>query len=448
MKKNGFTLIELLGVVTIIGVLALILFPSLLRQINKSKSSISEANELLIIDAAKDYVEDNINNYKKIKGINYCIDISTLDKYLLDLKDENLKEIDKTKKVKMTYTNKFDYDIVDSCTNSLTRGGLEVPIVSENPGLYESTTEPGRFIYRGNYTEVKNWIWLDENGDGVKTSSEFYRIISYENDGTIKVIRQSRIGSIKWDDATARYNTNPEYYCTDYNGCHVWGNQENTYYNDATLSSLGRDFFFQYYLDNTTENLTNGPGGTVSTDAYLNTYLNNTWYDTLSFKDSITEHKYNVGGIYYTDAYTGGGKGIKKEKEEESLLSWYGKIGLMNITEYVESSLNPACTSVYSNYFYNIAYKDGINGKDKNEAIPPDWPCYNTNYNWMSVGTNEWSITAFSKSNHYVWHVSLGYFNGGMAETSDNVRPAFYLKSTTVLGGEGTSNNPFYIKNT
>ena len=114
--KKGFTLIELLGVITILGVLALVLFPILLRHINNARNSIDEVTQALIIDAARDYYEDNINNYERINGISYCIDINSLDKYLINVKDENLNDLDKSKKVRMTYNNKFFYEIVDSCT--------------------------------------------------------------------------------------------------------------------------------------------------------------------------------------------------------------------------------------------------------------------------------------------------------------------------------------------
>ena len=39
-KKKGFTLVELIGVVVILGLVALVAFPSLLNQINNSKKQI------------------------------------------------------------------------------------------------------------------------------------------------------------------------------------------------------------------------------------------------------------------------------------------------------------------------------------------------------------------------------------------------------------------------
>ena len=120
MKKNGFTLMELLGVILILGILALIAFPPILKIIKESKNEIKEGTKNIIIDAAKDYYEDNINNYELIEGMTYCIDISELtDNGYLNkkIKDENLNDINENKKVKLIYhNNKFNYDVVDSCT--------------------------------------------------------------------------------------------------------------------------------------------------------------------------------------------------------------------------------------------------------------------------------------------------------------------------------------------
>ena len=468
--KKGFTLVELLAVVIILGVLAAILIPKITNTLKDAELNTNMESARNLAKSAQlkysnnEMIGDNTSiniNYSTGENIDYLDYQGTKpEKGKLHIK-ANGKIAMAVKFGDLCYLKAYNSDDItaieyneDICNeNAFVFTNYTMPqTVNSGPGLYESTTEPGRYIYRGNDTEtqkVNNWIWLDENGDGEKTDSELYRIISYENDDTIKVIRENSIGTIKWDNGKARKNTNSGYYCTSSYGCNVWGNQSNTYYNDATISSLGRDFYFQYYLDSTAENLTNGAGGAVSTDSYLNTYLNNTWYDTISFKNIITEHRYNVGGIYHKynyDTYLNGDKGIKKEKEEESLLFWYGKIGLMNITEYVESSLNPTCTSVYSNYWNNIAYEDGINGKPKKEATINDWPCSNQNYNWMSVGIDEWSLTAASYYRDCLLGVdSSGYFPNFTAYVSHEVRPAFYLKSSISLTGFGTKDSPYRI---
>ena len=120
MKNKAFTLTELLGVIVILGILALVTFPNIASHIGKAKKELKEGTKILIIDAAKDYYEDNKNDYDQLEGMTYCIDIDTLtnNNYLnKKIKDENLNDIDTSKKVKMLYQNeKFNYEVVDSCT--------------------------------------------------------------------------------------------------------------------------------------------------------------------------------------------------------------------------------------------------------------------------------------------------------------------------------------------
>ena len=99
----------------------------------------------------------------------------------------------------------------------------------------------------------------------------------------------------------------------------------------------------------------------------------------------------------------------------------------MNITEYAEASLNPACTSTISNYGPASGY-----------------PC--KELNWAHKSYDQWTISSASHSSVSVWFVtSAGYFNYADTYTTFGVRPALYLKSTTILGGIGTSENPYYI---
>ena len=444
MKNKAFTLIELLGTIIILGVLVLVAFPPLLNQIRKTKNEISDATEKLIIDASKDYVQNNENNYETIEGITYCINISTLTEqnYLNEkIKDKNLNDIDTTKKIKMIYhNNNFNYEVTDICNNNtLTRNNIEVPIVTENSGLYKSTTDMDRFIYRGG-NPINNWIELNE-GTSANPNYIKYRIISFENDGTIKVVRDTSIGNMTWDEETARQNIETSYYCTSSYGCNVWGTPSTTHYNNQVLTS----FSFKYFQSAASQELENHSNlGIVEKNATLNEYLNHlvengTYWNPASILDEyIANHSFNVGGIYYYNGYTGGDKGLSKEKEEQNVYKWNGKIGLMNITEYVETSLNPTCTSVYSNYYYNT----------NNQTISEydNWPCSNRNYNWLPNGIIEWFLSANSSSKNYVWATrSSGGFSHYYANGTYAVRPSFYLKSSISLTGEGTEENPYRI---
>lgn len=62
--KKGFTLIEVLGVIILLGLLALIVFPSVVNQMKKIDSNISESSKKIIYMAADEYIADNKNKYQ------------------------------------------------------------------------------------------------------------------------------------------------------------------------------------------------------------------------------------------------------------------------------------------------------------------------------------------------------------------------------------------------
>ena len=59
MKKNGFTLIELLGVVTILGLLGVIIVPTINNVISKNKQVLYDTQIRNIESAASHYVSEN-----------------------------------------------------------------------------------------------------------------------------------------------------------------------------------------------------------------------------------------------------------------------------------------------------------------------------------------------------------------------------------------------------
>ena len=119
MNKKGFTLVELISVIVILGILALIVFPSVLSTINKGKSSTKDSNKKLIIAGAKNYVTDNQNSFKSIDGKTYCISMGTLynNGYIntvigLDVNDDVTQITDV---VKVQYSGgKFNYSYVSA----------------------------------------------------------------------------------------------------------------------------------------------------------------------------------------------------------------------------------------------------------------------------------------------------------------------------------------------
>ena len=450
--KKGFTLVELLAVIVILGLLSVLIVPKVINTLNESEQKTNMASANGLLKAAEYKYQDN-----EIKGTNQTITIDYTNNINIDKLEYNGKQPEKGK-ILINSNGKIAMavKIGDYCyKKELTESEItfkhyneetcvtKIPTtVTSGDGLYESETEPGRLIYRG--TNPNNYINIKEDG----TNNILYRIVSYESDGTIKVVRNENLSTkMAWDERDSsdlttgpRSNTNNTfcYYSEGryyYYGCNVWGNMNNTYYNGQTLSP---EFKYRYYSNNSTETLQEHSNtGTVNTDSTLNQYLNGTWL-TSTLSNYIDNHNFNVGGLYYYfTVYTGGDKGIAREKEEEKLYAWTGKVGLLTLTEYVESSTNPSCTDVWSNYYYN---PDNETNTTSNE-----WPCKYDNYNYKSE-YNQWFITSEPYYPYTVWMLyTHGYFTTTIAYNVLGVRPAFYLKSTIQIAGQGTTENPYYI---
>ena len=465
MNKKGFTLIELLAVIIIIGLLTVLIAPKITNSLKESekKTNLTSAQNLVKTAELK-ATNNEITGTTKNTKINYTTgeNISYLD-YTGQKPEKGQLNIKSNGKVAMSvkigeYCYEKSYissDIKVTPYNENTCGenseyltNYERPdLAISGDGLYEAFGEPDRYVYRG--ANPNNYIKLKENGTDV-----LYRILSFEPDDTIKVIREDSIGNIPFDTETPRKNTVSGYYCTSQYGCNVWGNQTNTYYNDKTLSELNQDFYFYYYPANNSVNLSIKPNnnfGIVDQDSTLNTYLNETFYNTLDFKDKIDSHSFNVGGVYYynyfNNGYQGGDKGLLKEKVEEQVYTWNGKIAMMNITEFVETSLSPTCTSVYSNYYYqpnNVTQNPNNTSQYTAHYGTGNWPCALQNWNYKNY--HQRSLSAISSYKGYVWNVySSGFFNFSNANSTLGVRPAFYLKSSIKLRGFGTYDSPYEL---
>ncbi len=443
---RGFTLIELLAIIVILAIIAVITVPIILN---------------IIEDAKKGSITDSAYGYKNaIKS--YSVYLQTVDSTSNGLKGSYT--VDELKSLGLEVTGQepdsgtilIDNDGISGCLKydeyasymynneviNTSKGNCPTQkLVTEGDGLYKSETEPGRLVYRGQ--NPNNRIFLKEDG----TNNTLYRIVSYETDGTIKVVRDEKLSTnMAWDTKNIRIGDSNTYCSSaaDY-GCNVWGKQSNTLYNGE---SLDNSFHYSYYNSATATTLTSGASGTVADESTLNKYLNDGSWAPLEYLNSyIDNHKFNVGGLYYTSSYKNGDKGVQREKEEESLLTWTGKIGLMNITEYAEASLNESC-DVFTNFGYNAElyyYKDEGASTASIHTPSTGWPCAASNWTFKS-GYHQWSLSPVSNNRYGVWSVhSTGYFYNISAIYTYGVRPAFYLKSGISLSGTGAENDEYQI---
>lgn len=77
--KKGFTLIEVLGVIILLGLLALIVFPSVVNQMKKIDSNINESTKKIIYMAADEFIADNKEKYQDNIDCNSFIVIEIKD---------------------------------------------------------------------------------------------------------------------------------------------------------------------------------------------------------------------------------------------------------------------------------------------------------------------------------------------------------------------------------
>ena len=285
-------------------------------------------------------------------------------------------------------------------------GTIKIPIVNSGDGIYEDSLENNRYIYKGQ--DPNNYL---------KFNDELWRIIAKETDGTLKVIRKEGIGVMNWDSLNNRQNDNNTY-CnvleefngeTRYWGCNAWNAVSGNYVNG------------EY-------------SGTVTQDATLNTYLNGEYYESLNTdKEYIISHDFYTGSVISTLA-------IQEIYEWEKQRIWNGKIGLMNVSDFLKSSTNINCNSTAAS---------------RSESTP----CILEQGNYLDENKQEtWTINSFgdNKAAPTLMHSGIrtvsAYFSnikGGISGlySSDPylVRPVVYLKSNIVLSGDGTMDNPFII---
>ncbi len=273
--------------------------------------------------------------------------------------------------------------------NTVDMGGQEISVVTEGDGLYADTYEEGRYFYKG--TNPNNYITFN---------NETWRIVSVENDGTIKIMRNESIGNRAFDSKGLRdsgSNGAGGTYCANsYNGgCNAWAINDN--FNDGQIS------------------------GTVLKDAELNTYLNGEYLEGLSDADKIVAHNFGVGAVTY------GNNDLAGQITSENGTIWNGKVGLITVSEYLRANTNIAQCETLSLIGSNYS------------------TCKNTN--WMFNNTNWWTLSPDSGSySNDVWRVrSSGDFYDPNAYDSNGVRPSLYLTSNITLSGTGTVDDVYTI---
>ena len=179
--------------------------------------------------------------------------------------------------IKVRVTNGVEMQADKETDNSI---DITDDVTTTGDGLYADEYEEGKYIYKGanpnNYIEFNNELW---------------RILSAENDKTIKIVKNDLLANKSWDD----------------------------FFNSNNWTS----------------------------PATLNIYLNETYLNTLKETNKIVNHSFAIGGVIHNN------NDINEQINNETTIKWNGKIGLITLSEYLRTNSNISKCLTYTSYTNN-----------------------------------------------------------------------------------------------
>lgn len=120
MKNRGFTLMELLGVIIILALLMIIVFPSIINSVKNSSNKTDTLTKELIYNAADLFISEHKNDFPKMNGSKYSIELKDLvdEGFLISpikLSDSDL-DITNSKCIQVIYQGSYNYELKDTGT--------------------------------------------------------------------------------------------------------------------------------------------------------------------------------------------------------------------------------------------------------------------------------------------------------------------------------------------
>ena len=286
----------------------------------------------------------------------------------------------------------------------------EKPATLREHALKYQISDVGGSLYKDN---IGNYTYRGANPNNylkIGDSTDLYRIIHYHSDGSMKVINTTYRYTGAYD-ASGNRTAASSMYCNvagttsnegDIYGCNAW-------YHSASFTNAGIT-------------------GNVQNDATLNTYFNETYYNSLSpsIKSKIIKHDFAIGS-----GVTGSNRDSQNSNSITTL--WNGNIGLPTLADLMNASTTNVTVGTgqtyISNYLITIAKPKEI----------------------------YWTMTVSADNTYDVFAATLGStfgrrrVNRTTQDAGDGViynfyaSPSFYLASDVKYTGNGSQNDPFQI---
>ena len=367
------------------------------------------------------------NNQTIIEGLS--IPAKTTKKYILTVTYKNVNEdqtTDMNKKFHATITGK-----VTECKRTATET-ISNLVSGANTSSTDVYTVPGKTSSSCTYTLAydgttdNNLRYVGANPcnyvtfNGEKAGWRIIGILNTPEGQRMKLIRTNSIGEYSWDNKGRRTGSSTSEY-----GSNDW--------TDSTLKDVLNN---GAYYNKTSGTCPSGQNGATTACDFTSNGL------TEAAKNQIDTITWKLGGTVANDISSNGlvshwytyerGTTVYTGRPTE----WQGKVGLMYPSDYGYAtsggtSMNRAsCLAKELNKWYRAS------------------DCKNND--WLSDSSNnQWTLSprAYSSDAYNVFYVSnSGHVNSNSANFAGLVRPSVYLiPSTSILGGEGTLENPYEI---
>jgi len=119
--KKGFTLIEMIGSIVILAIIALVAFPAVLNMLNSSQVKVDDGMKKYAKGAAKEYVNDHVNDFPRNSSLNKNVSINKLisEGYMTEksvndnMKNDNVEVTTKTNTINGENIVIYDYTYIE-----------------------------------------------------------------------------------------------------------------------------------------------------------------------------------------------------------------------------------------------------------------------------------------------------------------------------------------------
>ena len=197
MNKKAFTLVELMGIITVLGLISLLVAPTIINQIRNSKGKIDNVTEKLIYSATDLYLDNKQSEYPKNDGSTYCIKLQDLvndGKLSSPVLDSSGNEISLDRIIAVdVYNANYTYRMSDTCESKKTyRNDI---MISENSCIVDEKCSDD---------EIKSGVLVNVKVNETE-NYDFYVISDTETELTL-IMNQNLGDNVKWHDtATVSY---------------------------------------------------------------------------------------------------------------------------------------------------------------------------------------------------------------------------------------------------